>query len=468
MTHIGDSDMDESEGDIYSSPPATIPLPNLLGAVETADQPSDHDGDTTMVNATPDAYTPHHLDESVPHGGTPGTPTPGTRNDPPWIVRRTKKLTEDPPPTQEEQIQLDPPMPTADLNLPDNLIRTPTPIGGFPEIHLTTPPWFNLLPAQKDHFETYPEPKLWIRDWQASKEADLMDTSDKLKDLISRMTGERAKLSTPQQEKDISTRRRNERQNPPFHFLVSDITEGAQGILLSNPIISTPEASAFIVPYHPPVPRFLCTIEGFTLSIRSPEAISDSETEVTRIVKRTLSENEAAVALLKSKIQNDETSQHNMEPALGIIETIDARLAKDEDTIQRTMRIGAKRALWNLLFRQAPPISWASYFVFLQSIREMTFIDMDHGSARLVGEEHRFHCFNCKGADHSPAQCKFTKMEDWYGNKATEKVEETAEFATASHPGSSSDHYRGRNERRGGWGGYGRGRGMSNYRHDRN
>lgn len=54
------------------------------------------------------------------------------------------------------------------------------------------PPWFNLLPKQKSNFDTYPDLKVWIWDWQASKEADLMQASDNLiREFIFCMTGER-------------------------------------------------------------------------------------------------------------------------------------------------------------------------------------------------------------------------------------------------------------------------------------
>ncbi|KAH0582653.1 hypothetical protein H2248_010574, partial [Termitomyces sp. 'cryptogamus'] len=151
--------------------------------------------------------------------------------------------------------------------LPKSPTYTPRPVSGFLAIHLSTLPWYNLLPNQQEGFNSYPEPKVWVRDWQASKDTDIMMTSNKLKELVKQMTRERPKLSTLQSEKDVILKKCNKKRKPPYHFLISSISEKAQQILLANPIISTPGASTFFLPYIPPIPHLLCTIEEFSLSI---------------------------------------------------------------------------------------------------------------------------------------------------------------------------------------------------------
>ncbi|KAG6897316.1 hypothetical protein C0992_002492 [Termitomyces sp. T32_za158] len=411
------SDMDESDEDTYSSPaPLAIPPPPSMESLTISNStPHDTDGDSTMVNRTP----PSSIAAGTPLPPDPETPTPGGRPDPPWIIRRTLRPPADPPFTQLSDRATPSP---GNPRLPKSLIRTPMPVGGFPAIHLSTPPWFNLLPEQRTMFDTYPEPKLWIREWQASNATDQMVTCDKLKELLLRMTRERAKLSTPQQEKKI----------PPFHFLISSISERAGNILAAHTTISTPEVSAFILPYSPPLPLFLCTLEGFTLSIRSQEAVLEAEECATAIVRKTLLENEDIIALLKSKLINDTTSQYNLEPATNIISALEVLLVKGEDAVDRAAQNRPRKPLWNVFFKRPPPITWPNYFVLLQHVRNIRFIDMDHGSASPVEEENRLHCFNCKGADHNPAQCSFATLVGWHGNKAPEKIEESAEFASSN------------------------------------
>lgn len=106
-----------------------------------------------------------------------------------------------------------------------------------------------------------------------SNAADIMAASDQIKDLLQCITGERVKLSTLQQEKNIITKKKYNKQKPPYHFLIFNITEEAGNILLTHPIVSMPDASISILPYNPPLPSFLCTIERFTLSIQNQSAI---------------------------------------------------------------------------------------------------------------------------------------------------------------------------------------------------
>ncbi|KAG5720051.1 hypothetical protein E4T56_gene5661 [Termitomyces sp. T112] len=351
-----------------------------------------------------------------------------SKHDPVWIVKRTRKTPGDPafmqPPKND-------PLPRPP-KLPKSLKHTLTPIEGFPEINMMTPPWFNLLPDQRAAFEVYPEPKLWIRDWQASKDTDLMATSDCLKELITRMTGEQAKLSTPQPEKEIIVKYQKDKQKPPYHFLISGISDKVSTILAAFPIISTPEATACILLYSPPLPRFLCSIEGFTLSIRNEMSILKAEETVMDIVQKGLSKDENLVKLVKAKIVGDNTSQHNLDPATNIILGIKVKLARGEDQIDQSALTRPRKPVWNIFFKEPPPIMWTSYFTILQHIRKCKFIDMDCGSATLVDEENSLHCNNCKGADHNSGQCGYNVLEGWYGSKPAEEIKETAEFVTSS------------------------------------
>lgn len=263
------------------------------------------------------------------------------------------------------------------------------------------------------------------------------------------MTGERVKLSTPQQEKEVLSRSRKDRHKPPYHFLASGMSMAAGNLLLAHPIISTPEAMAFILPYVPQLLRLLCTIEGFTLSIQSPEAISKSEYIATQITRKTLLADETLISLLKSKLIGDDTSQHDTTLATDILGNVEAKLAAGEDSVDRSERFRSRKPLWNILFRTPPPITWTSFFIILQHIRSKSFIDMDYGSAMPVDEEKCLHCFNCKSADHNPTNCTFSTLEGWYGDKATAKVEETAEFASSTRPQRPYKFERPREDRRG-------------------
>ncbi|KAG6879544.1 hypothetical protein C0992_001692 [Termitomyces sp. T32_za158] len=439
--------MEESDaepGTVFTSPPLIIPPPNVLGA-PTPQGPlpwqQDEEGDMTMVDTPPPSPTPigGQLD-TLPYLSHVGQ---RRASDPAWIIRRTRidaspnSLTPLRSPIPMEMPDPSQPLPNATLaggtppRLPAGLMRFPVPARGFPVIHLSTPPWYNLRLEQRAHFDTYLEPKLWVRSWQGSKMDDLVAVSENLKSLIGKMTGERAKLSSPQQEKMLASSNRYERQKPSYHFLVTGILERAYRVITKNPIISTTEATAFFLPYPPTVPRFLCTIEGLTLSAKDKASILESEEEATCIVRETLLADDSFAVLLKSKLLGDTTSQHNLEPATTIISLIEVHFSKPEVLVNAPRKSIVRKPLWNLYFRHHPQITWPSYFVLLQSIRNISFADMDYGCTALVSEERRLHCFNCKEADHEHYNCAYSELKGWLANDDKE-IEETAELAVSS------------------------------------
>lgn len=97
-----------------------------------------------------------------------------------------------------------------------------------------------------------------MRDWQASQEVDLITTSEKLRGLILVMTGERAQLSMPQKGKELYTKRRNDQYKPPYHHLVSDISQRAYDILMAHsPYYIHAQFDNLLPPLHPADPTLL-------------------------------------------------------------------------------------------------------------------------------------------------------------------------------------------------------------------
>lgn len=160
-----------------------------------------------------------------------------------------------------------------------------------------------------------------------------MATSNHLKELIAHMTREQVKSSTLQPENKFIIKSRRDKQKPPYHFLISDLSTRANTILLANPIILTPETSAFILSYNPPLLFFLCTLESFMLSIQNKEAIAEAEEMVTTITRKALSKDKALVALVKGRLTKDPTSQYNLDPAIDIIMALKVRLVREEEVV---------------------------------------------------------------------------------------------------------------------------------------
>ncbi|KAG6862726.1 hypothetical protein C0993_001809, partial [Termitomyces sp. T159_Od127] len=103
--------------------------------------------------------------------------------------------------------------------------------------------------------------------------------------------------------------------------------------------------TAFILPFNPPVPQFLCIVEGFTLSIRTPKAINEFKEEAPCIITMTLLGNEEIIAFIKSKIIGNDTSQHNLDPAKEMITLIEVKLIKGDETTTWAVKFGAKKPM---------------------------------------------------------------------------------------------------------------------------
>ena len=123
---------------------------------------------------------------------------------------------------------------------------------------------------------------------------------------------------------------------------------------MANPVISTPKASEFMLPYTPALPHFLCTIEGFTMSIQDKEAIVVAEEVVTNIVQKTFETNKTLIMLIKSHLINNKTSQHNPDPVRDIIRALEVELTRGEDTVEQSATTYLKKPRWNIFKLTSP------------------------------------------------------------------------------------------------------------------
>lgn len=69
------------------------------------------------------------------------------------------------------------------------------------------------------------------------------------------------------------------------------------------------------------------------LSIQNKKAIKEAEEMATTIIKKALSEDKALVGLLKSRLIDDATFQHNLDPAINIIMSLKVKLMRGEESI---------------------------------------------------------------------------------------------------------------------------------------
>lgn len=130
------------------SPPPNLSQLNLLSDRE---QDMDLNEDITVVNSQlPSSLTPsgeHDQQQQI----TGETSTKDCKADSAWIVQCTKRIPANPLFTQsslagQKTTEID-----NSSQLPKKLTHTSALLGSFLLIYLSTPPWFNLLPEQREH-----------------------------------------------------------------------------------------------------------------------------------------------------------------------------------------------------------------------------------------------------------------------------------------------------------------------------
>lgn len=158
--------MEESDNNILSPTPPKASLQlSLVQETTLSDNvyDMDLDGDKTMVNdCIPSSSS---LVPSINRELTPlqtEDPTQKKKADTAWIIQCMPKQ-----PAILELVQVTrltklPKPPMQPPQLSDDMVHAKPSIGGFPIIHIFTSSWYNLLPKQREHFDFYSEPKLWV------------------------------------------------------------------------------------------------------------------------------------------------------------------------------------------------------------------------------------------------------------------------------------------------------------------
>lgn len=277
---------------------------------------------------------------------------------------------------------------------------TPRPPSGFPIPQLGDSMTRRLDPLLRTAWAGKPDPKAWVRAWRAKFEPDAEATYSKLKNLIHKVVGRDAAtslvISTPQEDDSFTL----ERYPPPWHFLISGLSQSAMDFLVSMQVISTAELTVFILPFIQPVPTYLCTLENFTLP-DSPE----SNTTVAGIVKRALSSHDVFTEYVRSEDPNPDT----LATVINSIYVTSLRIAT---TTSR------KQTLWNVYCSRPPSfLNIDKYFIWQCLIRTARFRSEDYGMGAVRVGDKQFKCLGCKSLDHPTGLCPFPSLPGWMGPK---------------------------------------------------
>ncbi|KAG1789815.1 uncharacterized protein HD556DRAFT_1311014 [Suillus plorans] len=323
------------------------------------------------------------------------------------------------------------------ITLHNGLKITAPPTGGFPSPQLGQSVWRNVAPALRERWPQKAGPKPWVRTFRAKYEDNMQMTNIKMRNLIALTIGETAAapllLSTPSAEGDLY-----ERLPPPYHFLISSISQPAVTRLTGLGICSSPEITCFFIPYNQPLPNYICTLERFTL----PDC-AESNAEIASLVKQTIHMHPNISLFI-----HDHIPTPNAEAAIKVMNSI--RIASLTIAVSRTI----SHTVWNVYADSLPNMSLKDYFEWTNLIRNLQFASEDYGTGLVQSEEKQFLCTGCKSYDHPTGLCPFPKVLGWFG-----PVSATEDTANASLDNRTNNNQSRGNSSRGGRGTVGRGRG---------
>ncbi|KAI6155638.1 hypothetical protein BKA82DRAFT_4080973 [Pisolithus tinctorius] len=306
---------------------------------------------------------------------------------------------------------------------------TPHPPNGFPVPQICDPVTEGLDETLLTAWMNKPGPKAWVRPWRAKFEHDAEATWSKLRTLIQRVVGKDAStnlvISTPQQDSTFTT----ERNPPPWHFLISGLSQEATTFLVNLQVISTPDITVFTLPFVQPTPTFLCTLENFTLP-DSPE----SNAIVADVVRHAMQSDDIIPEFIRGLDSNPDV----LPTLINSIHVTSIRIANN---------VARKQMLWNVYCSYTPTfLTLEKHFLWRCLIRNLRFRSEDHGMGAVRFGEKQFRCMGCKSLDHPTGLCPFPAIPGWLGPKPQLVASLPAKLTSTPKP------TRGRNSTRGGRG----------------
>ncbi|KAG6826116.1 hypothetical protein H0H92_001083 [Tricholoma furcatifolium] len=306
----------------------------------------------------------------------------------------------------------------------------PTPPGGFPYTQLGTDPTFLLDNEIQAACEAKPFPKIWARLWRGGYDEETQ-TNDilSLQRLVFQKTGQRPRIIPPiRNDQAKKGKNHDKRYNPPYHYLIYGISAEACETLTSSQAVSTKDTQAFFVQYNPPPPTFLCTIRGFHFNIledeSSPEENFDVDGTVLEIIQKTLRRDPEFEQLIRTRCTSGDSPNTFISALIVERHFADTPRARGDDP-----NTPAKKELrWNLYFKAPPPLKREGYYTLATYFSQKKYVDFEWGRAHPLAGDAKYHCVNCKAANHISKECTYLMVSGWHGNPAGEEAPPTLEY----------------------------------------
>ncbi|KAI5996423.1 hypothetical protein EDD15DRAFT_2164134 [Pisolithus albus] len=326
---------------------------------------------------------------------------------------------------------------------PPDLEVTPTPPGGFPIPQIGCSVWKNINRTVRALWTVKPGPKVWARVWKARYEDDHQPTLTKIQTLVEKIAGSGV-ATTLRVSVPVAAKRLREKLPPPWHYLISNIPQSLADFLGRQVAVSTPDVTCFFLPFDPPLPTYLCTLENFALP-----CTTEADNAVEEVVKMTLLCDREGISFIEERLEN---------PSTGAAERAIKSIYASSFTI--ALSPTKRKTLWNVYCRSPPDLSLPDFFTWVCKVRCTEFITEDYGRGTARIGDKQLICFGCKSLDHPTGLCPFTSLSGWFGpaSQSVTTDERSVVERDRGYPGKSGQRgvIRGRYHKRGSLRGLGR------------
>ncbi|KAF5376225.1 hypothetical protein D9615_008541 [Tricholomella constricta] len=324
------------------------------------------------------------------------------------------------------------------------LVCTAPPPGGFPTVHLRSAPSYNIDPKLLPRWQNKPGPKLWARLFDGAFDPAPLSAVESIRTIIRKLVDAEDVIVAP----PMRMYNTYGRLQPPYHFLVSNLSQKAVDTLLEWGTVSTAEATVFFVSYDPPIPTFVMSVCDLTypLNARSHEYFAD-------FMREKLKHNPAIGYFIQQNLEGppvDDAYAYAEVKALyasifvkGFTVHRLPKMPEDEDQGRRgrTKTRGKTRTkmlgpqiVWNVYFGLPLRLSLTNYYALINQIRDLTYMTYDYGVGRVLRGATTLECAGCKSMDHTRALCPFMNpnFRGWLGPRRREVSDQPSSYPAAA------------------------------------
>ncbi|KAF8135317.1 hypothetical protein K438DRAFT_1997359 [Mycena galopus ATCC 62051] len=309
---------------------------------------------------------------------------------------------------------------------------TTPPEGGFAIPQMVESPFRNTSDNTRNAWAATEGPKGFLRVYRAKYDPNPRELVQKLNFVIPRLVAAPALRISPPAVHEILS----ERLAAPWHFLISSIPKESLDTLTGQGVWSTPTVTFLVFPYDMPLPRYIMTLQNFTIF---------DEDEGLKFIRATILTKLKAIKGATEALAANAPSPEKASAAVDSLDTLEVK------SLNIALPGGKSDTVWNIYFTPPPHLPLFNLMDWSTKVRTLTFETDHHGTGVPRQGALQLFCVGCKSYDHPAGLCSLPRTPSWFGDvpksesaddstllKADEKAEKHA-GSSGSKKGKTAD-----------------------------